>query len=1000
MNIKIGENTYGQVVNDKASGMDAGVYSKEDLKGTTVVNMSDAVSFSKGKNDKIIKGETVEEIQSLASVTDVTMQKNSMTVMAHSMSDKDFARMREEGHDISDMDPEQVVTISDEIKAEMAKSGQVIDGYNDDLDKEVLEEVTGSIAYAQAIEASFAKEDIPANKENVEKAASAIDMAASFQPLDTSTKLYMAENHLEPTIENIYKASHSGVANKTGAGTTYYADNSGYIGKASGEDIDDEQIRKALEKMGVSDDEENLKLASDLVRNNIPLNEKSFDIYKKLDELKLPMDVQDIADKVSMAIKHGKNEMQADLSENEDMLDKAVRLVKELDDISDEAVESVAAKGEKLNLRNLKAESARLVRITTMQASVSMTSLSSTINGNGYSASRMMAEVRLSMTVSSTYVLLKNDIDVDTTDLKQLVEELKEAENRQFESVFGKEYSVDKQALKDLYNETNDKTNALRNMPLETVGVLASRSSYTLNIAYSEAKIIEARYANASNRYETMSTQVRTDLGDSMNKAFAGIAETLDEMGLEHTELNEKAVRILGYNQMAVNESSIEKVKTEYQRLNNVLDQLRPGKVLSLIREGVNPLEISMDELFEKLNKMDDDNEPKRFSKYLNDLERAGNITESEKQGYIGIYRLIHHIEKNDSAALGMLINNGAEINFKNLLSAVRSRKHAGMDITIDDKSGAIENLINKGVSISEQIGKAYIKIEGQEEDYNSDYYKNENDILRQAALLDTEVSEQLEKAGERVTSQNLLTFDKLINQKTNIYDKARKYDERNEEKSLSNVFDGLLDKITDKETAEKAYKDMLEASKEVINDQASLVETSNDDQWNILTDMTEIVNMLEMSNRLSRHQYYKVPSYINGELLDINVMIKEGSKKGVSISFESAEYGMISASFDNKGQDIFGNILTESEKAKDILEKSKDRILSAFEDNGIAVKAVNIMNSRKISLNIFDAYADNINIEESSLSQGRDDEISTDAISTKAYYNIARIFIKEMTAI
>lgn len=103
MNIKIGENTYGQVVNDKASGMDAGVYSKEDLKGTTVVNMSDAVSFSKGNNDKIIKGETVEEIQSLASVTDVTMQKNSMTVMAHSMSDKDFARMREEGHDISDM---------------------------------------------------------------------------------------------------------------------------------------------------------------------------------------------------------------------------------------------------------------------------------------------------------------------------------------------------------------------------------------------------------------------------------------------------------------------------------------------------------------------------------------------------------------------------------------------------------------------------------------------------------------------------------------------------------------------------------------------------------------------------------------------------------------------------------------------------------------------------------------------------------------------------------
>ena len=59
MNMKIGENTYSRINNDKASGMDAGVYSFEDVKKTAVINMSDAVSFSKGNNKGLIKGEKI-----------------------------------------------------------------------------------------------------------------------------------------------------------------------------------------------------------------------------------------------------------------------------------------------------------------------------------------------------------------------------------------------------------------------------------------------------------------------------------------------------------------------------------------------------------------------------------------------------------------------------------------------------------------------------------------------------------------------------------------------------------------------------------------------------------------------------------------------------------------------------------------------------------------------------------------------------------------------------
>ena len=472
-------------------------------------------------------------------------------------------------------------------------------------------------------------------------------------------------------------------------------------------------------------------------------------------------------------------------------------------------------------------------------------------------------------------------------------------------------------------------------------------------------------------------------------------------MGLEKTELNEKAVRILGYNQMEINESAIEKVKSEYIKLNSVLDMMKPGKVLSLIREGVNPLEISMDELVNKLNKIDEnDNEPKRFSKFINELDSANQITSQEREGFIGIYRMIHQIEKNDSASLGTLINAGAEINFKNLLSAVRTRKHAGMDIKIDDNNGALENLITKGVSISEQIGKAFIKPGSQSENYLSEYYKQENEDIRKAAVLDDQLVNQLETAGEKVTSENLLAFDKLVNGRSKMFGEIRqikeKYSEVSENKESS--FEDIIDSFTDMESANTAYNKMLSDTKEMLND-AAVFETG-DDHVDQLHNMWQMVNTVMMAQNLSRHQYYKVPMQIGEEILDMNVMIKSGDKKGVSVAFESMELGVISATFSQDGNDLSGMILADNEKSVEVFNGRKQQLLDLFQENDLPVKSLNIMNSRKISLNIFEVSSDNMNIEVNTLSQGRDGAESKDAISTKAYYNVAKIFIKGVSAI
>ena len=58
-----------------------------------------------------------------------------------------------------------------------------------------------------------------------------------------------------------------------------------------------------------------------------------------------------------------------------------------------------------------------------------------------------------------------------------------------------------------------------------------------------------------------------------------------------------------------------------------------------------------------------------RFSQFLWKLERNKEISEEERRSFIGVYRLLHQVEKSDGAAIGAVLNQGADLTLKNLLS-------------------------------------------------------------------------------------------------------------------------------------------------------------------------------------------------------------------------------------------------------------------------------------------------------------------------------------------
>ena len=136
---------------------------------------------------------------------------------------------------------------------------------------------------------------------------------------------------------------------------------------------------------------------------------------------------------------------------------------------------------------------------------------------------------------------------------------------------------------------------------------------------------------------------------------------------------------------------------------------MKPGRVLNMIREGINPLSMSLEELGNYFNQQsgeDTSREMESYSRFLYKLEKQKGISQEEKSAYIGIYRLVRQIEKADDAAVGALWQAGAEFTLENLLKAHRSMKRGGMNYTVDDDFGGVEAKKTGRESITSQIEK------------------------------------------------------------------------------------------------------------------------------------------------------------------------------------------------------------------------------------------------------------------------------------------------------
>ncbi len=925
--------------------------------------------------------------------------KKQMAATASRLSAEDYAKLSEDKTPLEEYNEDRVERAIDRVKAQREFKQEHLDKQIEKKQetRELITEAsskTGKGSQAAKIEKQLEENNLPVTEANLTKMATAMELAAMAPQMSDASKAYIIENNMQVTPENIYKSIYSGSGMSTGMS----------INEQTWKELQP-QVEDLLVKEGMEVTSESLNNAKWLISNDLTVTKQNIETLSELNELQNNMD-PDLMFKLCInGLKEGTEPKKTDLVEQRQDLDlrqKAMETMALLASIEDNAVNCVT-EGEPITLQAL--------------ANVSDTTTSETVNIAAITARRQLEEVRLKLTMESSYQLYKQGIDVDTTELQELVENLRAMEDAYYQGICKDMKVSATDSELELLKATDQTVNSLKSAPSSVLAMTyTARQTVTMTELSSAAEKASAK-VNKANEYETLMTVPRKDLGDSIKKAFNSVDQILEDLSLDKTESNERAVRILAYNQMDINEESITNMKSYDFTVNQVIQNLTPEVTLTLIKEGKNPLNMSMAELDEVVSdiiaSMDVTSEEK-FSEYLYNLDRKKELTSEERESYIGIYRLLHQVEKSDGAAVGAVVKANQELTLGNLLTAVRSRNNAGMDIEVDETFGGVESIKTNGASISDQVNKAFYanqlatevyfdltvdavisldqdkaslhdatleelyEAEQNVKDVQSNDYTNKKyeDMMR--ILGDANNTEVLLAAGNEVTVNNMEAVNYIACQASTFYkDMKAKAKEVSDELAdkVQEIYDSFVERLGDEDQMEAGFNELKDAMTEVFEGYMESNEVTSED----MDELRLYKHSIRLASDLAKSQMFEVPVSVGDEVVNLKVQMvpsTDGQAK-VAVQMSEESFGTLDVTATVVNNELSAFVVCDNRTVVEYFTENNEAVTQALEKTGVNVKQLTVTMNRK-KTEFYDT-----------------EHAAGEGTKTEVLYNVAKTFVK-----
>lgn len=815
-------------------------------------------------------------------------EKEAAKELRNNLSSEEIKKLKMMGIDIEGATLSDLIGVINTMRgnAHREETAQLFaDIKADSGDMEGLNIVGGSVKLAGTdIKADVSVADMVAEKSKEEQ-------APDFD-ITNNELVYLIKNALGVSRENIYKAHYSGSRQNDNQGSEALVEQMR------------QQIDRAIEQAGCEPSPESYRAARFMMDNQLAVTPDTIKKYIEFQDL--------VGQSVREAAMPADDEEMADL-EAEELYVKTNSVtayaVYELA-VEDKEITISAAYAKTISLRQKKSkpkyEAEELNRILQ-----SYGENGTEAQRRAVTAIRQMEEIRLSMTVSMAGRLAKMNMSIDTKELSKVVDTLKQIENQMIEEKLGTAATPENA---EIYKTLNEHMETLAESHMGVLGAPLKGAEFTVRglydagtkAAFHDAKegadsTEAASFEKVRRSYEAVGTAPRSDMGDSITKAFSNVDDIIADLGFEVNIETQRAVKILGYNSISITPENINQVMEYDRQVNELMDAFYPEAVLGAIKDGINPLDVPIDELVDMVrahNYNEGVTEAENFATYLMDVEKQGSITKEERESYIGIYRAMDKLAKSGDREAGWLFANGSRLTVRNLIAAMRSRRTAGISFGVDDSFGALES---GGIenSITDQIESAFNSIEK----FNS---------------LDKAVERYIEENQLEYSMTNAFAVDTMLKSAGGIYQMVSEIMEKL--KFSTNVKDEMIDAETENMALSLSGEEIeieltMESILEHIENRSD-ISLTYDDIRNRITELMysagaagiitaadisaiKTVNAgLNIASHMAKNDRYQIPVDTEDGVKVMNLTIKsgQGDRGSISVFIEGNEMGTVSA--------------------------------------------------------------------------------------------------------
>ena len=863
-----------------------------------------------------------------------TAAKSSLKALCMKLSGADIVKLDEDGYNLTDADKDDMVNIIEKIKIELAMHGDGYVSFGQNIDSKTIENAVGSAGLAASIEARLNSSDINATQENVASVEGAVNKYDDIKATGISedAKNYLVKNELEPTIDNVYQANQvSEGMSESGLGISG--------NKADTNAVSDEQwnqmlpqIDKIIESAGLEVNEQNRNNARAFIEASIPVTAKNLIYKNELDNITFKTDIQDdIVDNMAIGGSVGATL----ITDNDSILSTVKNAIDTINNADYKTVKDIISNNEVFNIANIK-----IYMNISIDAVLNGVALGSSTNNqadnlehnksgldgntdnnntgnnnadnidNADKAYLQLLETRVLMSASAGVYLSKNKVDIMSTPISELVSYLEEYDKNAVSYSYGDDYENVMEARMAVLE--------VADAPIEIIG---HEDIFNINTTFGElaktAVSFKRRYEMAEKTYDAVGTEVRADLGDSLNKAVkASTGDILSDLGYEDNKNNRAAVKILATNNMEMTKENIDKAKYAYQTINNLISNMKPETVLKMIRDNVNPMNTDIKELNEYLNNMNENaslENDEKFSRFLYKLDVTNQISDDERKKFIGIYQMMNIFNKDAGNAAGALIKQGAEVTMNNLISAYNSRKHYNkIDEVVNDNTGMAETYgtANYYSSLFKEHGKYVTPLnlssienkygignqsaeefcEELKENYDSKSEAEQYETYLRNLADNAEASENITEASDTLSQVQALN---------NLYESGQFPIPANSKirEELKNDRFSAIEKIGHGEELDKMYDELEDEANKNLKEAVSADADKTEITYKKLENIRAVNRQIGYIKSLALRHDYKIPYDTGNGIGMINLTFKADSddKGRISIKMDSPSYGELS---------------------------------------------------------------------------------------------------------